>query len=623
MPLRRHRLEGGAGEALGDADDGFQLAHRDRDRRLAALAVLLAVALPDADVLVLEASGGALGEAWRAAVPREAHEPAEGFEGDFALLRLRACSAAVQAHHVPGDALVTLGVTHVADDEDQVEARQDRALEVDVLDGGLHVVVAAEGGVGGGEHGGARVEHCCDPSLGHTDGLLLHRLVDRHLVLDVHLIELIDAADPVVCQHERACLDAKLPGLLVLDHRRRQPCGGGGLARGVDSARHEARDVLEELRLCARRVAHYADVDVAPEVGLRLGLLVNPAEEHEQQALLDLIVSEDSGAHAGHEALVQVGRLGHAQDLLDSLVVHVRNVGLLAIIAHLSSAVLHVGHVDRAREERHLVRELAHSQGAQPGDALLCKAVASARLAHRLGALAWRGELRDVGDDDERAGEDDFVSGLRAVHHLMAHDHVERARHRARRDLMRVFLNAHALEVDELRLVDVQVPVTAVGAGRVLADDGLGVLELLLGGLLLSVAVGALEVREDKLGAHFGGARDGARDAAQAADAVCLEVAQLDLLRQVVERQVVLVERRLVISCAGSRIEDALRKRGRRSPQHRLDPVVVELDAVSEIRVVFPQVHEVDLKRGAVLGLHVSAQNLVVLLILVGGTNSA
>lgn len=95
-----------------------------------------------------------------------------------------------------------------------------------------------------------------------------------------------------------------------------------------------------------------------------------------------------------------------------------------------------------------------------------------------------------------------------------------------------------------------------------------------------------------------------------------------------------LVERRLVISCAGSRIEDALRKRGRRSPQHRLDPVVaaqdtdgemlntdgetdsemlcasykhslcvgvyaagssLELDAVSEIRVVFPQVHEVDL----------------------------
>lgn len=36
--------------------------------------------------------------------------------------------------------------------------------------------------------------HYLDSSLGDADGLLLHGFVDGHLVLEVHLVELIDAA---------------------------------------------------------------------------------------------------------------------------------------------------------------------------------------------------------------------------------------------------------------------------------------------------------------------------------------------------------------------------------------------------------------------------------------------
>lgn len=41
----------------------------------------------------------------------------------------------------------------------------------------------AEDGVGGREDGGAGVERGVDAGLGDGDGLLLHRLVDRHLLV--------------------------------------------------------------------------------------------------------------------------------------------------------------------------------------------------------------------------------------------------------------------------------------------------------------------------------------------------------------------------------------------------------------------------------------------------------
>ena len=48
---------------------------------------------------------------------------------------------------------------------------------------------------------------CC---ICDGDGLLLHGLVDGDLVVHLHLVELVDAAHPVVRQHQRAGLDHKL-----------------------------------------------------------------------------------------------------------------------------------------------------------------------------------------------------------------------------------------------------------------------------------------------------------------------------------------------------------------------------------------------------------------------------
>ena len=49
-----------------------------------------------------------------------------------------------------------------------------------------------------------------DAGLGDGNGLLLHGLVDGDLVLHIHLVKLVDAADAVVCQHQGAGLYAEI-----------------------------------------------------------------------------------------------------------------------------------------------------------------------------------------------------------------------------------------------------------------------------------------------------------------------------------------------------------------------------------------------------------------------------
>ena len=59
-----------------------------------------------------------------------------------------------------------------------------------------------------------------DACFGNGDGLLLHSLVNGHLVLGVHLVKLINAADTIVCQHESTRLNAELTSIAVLQDPR-------------------------------------------------------------------------------------------------------------------------------------------------------------------------------------------------------------------------------------------------------------------------------------------------------------------------------------------------------------------------------------------------------------------
>jgi hypothetical protein len=69
--------------------------------------------------------------------------------------------------------------------------RHDGCGKLDVLLERLAPVVLAVDGVGGGQDAGARIQRGLHARLRDRDGLLLHGLVYGHLVVQVHLVELV------------------------------------------------------------------------------------------------------------------------------------------------------------------------------------------------------------------------------------------------------------------------------------------------------------------------------------------------------------------------------------------------------------------------------------------------
>ena len=76
--------------------------------------------------------------------------------------------------------------------------------QLDVLDDSLVFVPLRLARVGGGQQGGAGVQLADDARLGDAERLLLHHLVQHAPGRLGHLVELIDAANAVVGQHEGA-----------------------------------------------------------------------------------------------------------------------------------------------------------------------------------------------------------------------------------------------------------------------------------------------------------------------------------------------------------------------------------------------------------------------------------
>lgn len=55
-----------------------------------------------------------------------------------------------------------------------------------------------------------------DASLGNRDGLLLHGFVNSNLILHIHLVELVNAANTVVSEHKCTSFDTEFTGLGIL-----------------------------------------------------------------------------------------------------------------------------------------------------------------------------------------------------------------------------------------------------------------------------------------------------------------------------------------------------------------------------------------------------------------------
>lgn len=118
------------------------------------------------------------------------------------------------------DVQIALLVALVQHHEEEIETTHDRRSHRNVRAQALLAVVPAADRVRRGEDGRPRVQRRVNARLGDGDRLLFHGLVNRDLVRDVHLVKLVDCADAVVREHERARFDGEVASLLVLDHSR-------------------------------------------------------------------------------------------------------------------------------------------------------------------------------------------------------------------------------------------------------------------------------------------------------------------------------------------------------------------------------------------------------------------
>ena len=103
----------------------------------------------------------------------------------------------------------------------------------------------------------------------------------------VHLVELIDAADAVVTQHQGARLQHELPRLRVLHDVGGEAHGAGALPGRVLAPGDQVVHVLQQLRLAGPWVPAKQDVDLGAELASSCvaEILSRPAKELKQDSL--------------------------------------------------------------------------------------------------------------------------------------------------------------------------------------------------------------------------------------------------------------------------------------------------------------------------------------------------
>mmetsp|Transcript_173598 Transcript_173598/g.422226 ORF Transcript_173598/g.422226 Transcript_173598/m.422226 type:complete len:241 (+) Transcript_173598:1061-1783(+) len=239
----------------------------------------------------------------------------------------------MQRQDVMRNSVVACLVVDVLDHKHQIEARHDGRREVAVLVKRLRRLVVRVLGQDRRKDGRAGIQSCLNPCLGQRDGLLLHRLVDGDLILLVHELKLVDAADAVVGEHQCAGLDdLLLVQVCVLHHGGGEASRGGRLAGCKDRAREERRRPLQQGTLRRCRIAQDAHVDVPAELDPLVRLLGHPSDQHQQDALLDLQVALDGRSDAPRqdvEAVPLTARADMVGDLLEAFLVALGEVDLV------------------------------------------------------------------------------------------------------------------------------------------------------------------------------------------------------------------------------------------------------------------------------------------------------
>mmetsp|Transcript_1705 Transcript_1705/g.4287 ORF Transcript_1705/g.4287 Transcript_1705/m.4287 type:complete len:393 (+) Transcript_1705:1338-2516(+) len=353
--------------------------------------------------------------------------------------------------------------------------------------------------------------------------------MDGNLVLDVHLVKLIDATDAVVRQHERTRLNSKLIVLRLFHHRCCQASSSGGLAGGIHSSGQEAGHILQDLGLGTRWVAHDANVDVATQGYALARVLVHPTKQHQQHCLLDGVVAPHAGHHAARQLQVHLWIVLHSQDFIRmpgvKLIQHLHGAQVIVSPDVHHARLDIIGH-NGVGDEHEAVRHLTCTKR------LHREALASSPLGNPPSALA-AAQRPYIWHHHQRARGHNLVAGFGLLHLGMADNDIYGAWQAAARHLPWVLLDFDALPVHKYTLLAHKAPCLAVTACGVGADDGLGVLELLLDVTDCCGAVQTAEGPQVQFRPHFTSSCDRAGETGQHTHFLYPQVPQLVALNHV------------------------------------------------------------------------------------------
>ena len=165
------------------------------------------------------------------------------------------------------DTSVLLRLFLVEHNEQQVETREQRVREADILADRLVAGIVAVDRVGSCDNRAAGVEAGVDAGLGNGNSLLLHHFVDSYSVVVVHLVELIDTDDTAIGKDHSASFQVTFSCVLVDTHCSSETDSGRAAACGVDREGRNVNNVSEQLRLGRRRVTDHHQVDITSEMG--------------------------------------------------------------------------------------------------------------------------------------------------------------------------------------------------------------------------------------------------------------------------------------------------------------------------------------------------------------------
>ena len=129
-------------------------------------------------------------------------------------------------------------------------------------------------------------------SFCNWDSLLLHCLVDSNLIFCLHLVELINATNSIICKHECSCLYSHI-STLVSCNTCSQTCSWCSFSVCVDWSWNKLVDTFEKLTFSWRRVPNDKDINISSNIDFVLGFFVNTSNKLKKKCFFDLLVTID------------------------------------------------------------------------------------------------------------------------------------------------------------------------------------------------------------------------------------------------------------------------------------------------------------------------------------------